>query len=130
MVDKLKIHARLIGEIVTVTVIVIFAMVSLLPTASLFGTPKINDGDLTYHGQIKNHKYDGKGKLTFQNADYYVGDFKDGRFANQGKFVSHDGWEFQGKFRHGVPNGKGQIKQQNQIIFQGDFKNGEVNHAN
>ena len=40
----------------------------------LFGTPKINDGDLTYHGQIKNHKYDGKGKLTFQNADYYVGD--------------------------------------------------------
>ena len=36
MGGKLKIHARLIGEIVTVTVIVIFAMVSLLPTASLF----------------------------------------------------------------------------------------------
>lgn len=47
-------------------------------------------GGSTYQGGIKGSSFEGKGKLTRSNEDYYEGSFRDGKKHGWGKLKNGD----------------------------------------
>lgn len=93
-------------------------------------TLRLNDGKITYSGPILASKPTGKGKVTFDNGDAYIGDFKDGLFSGKGKFISHNGWRYEGHFERGLPQGQGQLTTKDNTIYDGTFDKGMYTHEN
>jgi len=84
---------------------------------------------IVYDGGMLKNKFNGHGKLTLKNKDYYVGDFKDGQFSGHGTFKSHEKWQYRGNFTAGVPDGKGTLTTADKKNYRGVFKKGELVHA-
>ena len=49
------------------------------------------DGCVEYEGDFKEGKYDGEGKYIYENGDYYIGQFKDGLYNGKGKEYDKNG---------------------------------------
>ncbi len=69
----------------------------------------ILDGGLKYSGKLLNGIPHGYGKLTWQNGDYYEGNFKFGKRNGQGKRVNVDGSEYSGDYIDDKPHGRGKM---------------------
>ena len=124
-----KITRRQLGELLAVIVIVVFAVLSLRPQRQHVTAYSLDQKAMTYTGELAKHKFTGKGTLKFKNHDYYVGDFKAGRFNGTGTFVSHKGWRYQGHFAKGVPTGHGQLTVNHKVVAEGQVKDGELINA-
>ncbi|MGT2933938.1 hypothetical protein [Streptococcus catagoni] len=83
-----------------------------------------NNGKIKYTGYVVNHRMNGKGKLVYENGDYYVGDFHDGVFEGKGTYNAKTGWSYKGDFKKGEADGKGVLKAKNNKVYKGTFKQG------
>ena len=87
---------------------------------------------LKYEGDVKDDKFDGKGKLYRKDGTLlYEGDFKDNEFSGKGKEYREDGTAlfYEGDFQinedgEGEKNGKGKMYYLDSItlLYEGDFK--------
>ncbi|PCK00749.1 MAG: hypothetical protein COA42_23810 [Alteromonadaceae bacterium] len=68
----------------------------------------------------------GKGKLLWDNASYYEGDFKDGLFDGYGKFVHPSGVIHEGGYSIGLAHGAGKVTFVNGDIYEGEFVKDEI----
>ena len=103
------------------------------------------NGDI-YEGELKDSKFNGKGKLISANEEVYEGDFVDGEKTGYGKITFPDqavyegylekgelkgkgkmtwinGYEYTGEFDRSALNGKGKLLKNNGDVYEGDFLN-------
>lgn len=70
----------------------------------------IKDQQFTYTGFLLKGVPEGTGMMVFQNGDTYTGDFKSGKFNDQGTLTSKkDKWTYKGSFKNGSPDGNGEM---------------------
>ncbi|WP_429970322.1 hypothetical protein ACQW5G_04735 [Fructilactobacillus sp. Tb1] len=115
-------------EILVTILLVVCGIYSLLPSHQHVTEYKIDHGQMSYNGNLLNHKFDKEGKLTYADHDSYKGDFKDGQFNGKGTFTSKDHWTYTGTFKDGVPDGHGKLVI-NGKTYQGNFKKGQLVNA-
>lgn len=88
----------------------VFFMLIFLVTLPHMHKGVIKDEQFTYTGTLLKGVPEGKGIMVFQNGDTYTGDFKAGKFNDQGTFTSKkDKWTYSGSFKAGSPNGNGEM---------------------
>ena len=85
-----------------------------------YGRIFMPDGNI-YKGEIKDSKYNGKGKLILTDAEY-EGLFENGEFKN-GKLKWNNGYEYEGDFNGFCLNGKGKLINNEGDSYEGDFVN-------
>ena len=85
----------------------------------------IPNGDI-YEGEMKDSKFNGKGKLTYLNGDLYEGEFLDGEKNGNGKLIFEDKTEYEGPFEKGEFRGKGKMKWKNGYEYEGDFNGSKL----
>jgi len=77
-------------------------------------------------GEYKDDLPSGKGKMIFKNADYYDGDWKEGKFEGQGRFVLRaTGISYHGQFIQGLKDGYGVEERGDGSKYEGHFKEGQ-----
>jgi len=82
--------------------------------------------DFIYLGEYKDDLPSGKGKMIFKNADYYDGDWKEGKFEGQGRFVLRaTGISYHGQFIQGLKDGYGVEERGDGSKYEGHFKEGQ-----
>ena len=73
--------------------------------------------------------------VIYPNGNKYIGEMKDGRYDGKGKFNWNDGDMYEGEYKDGVRDGKGKMVYYNNnfskyilpIKYEGDFNNGSIN---
>ena len=60
-------------------------------------------------GCVEGDCENGKGKYTFDNESYYVGDFQDGYFHGYGKYIWPSGAFYEGEFKKDMFHGQGRM---------------------
>jgi hypothetical protein len=78
-----------------------------------------------YYGSLRNGKFDGHGKLEWDNGTVYEGGFRDGVFSGRGKLRASDGRSYSGEFARGQFDGRGRFEAPSGEIYEGDFVAGE-----
>ena len=76
------------------------------------------DGSV-YEGLTKNNKFNGKGRLTHANGDYYIGQWQDGVANGYGIFVDKKGGSiYDGNWKNDKYDGYGiETWNHNSIIY-------------
>jgi len=75
-----------------------------------------------YTGIFKDGKPHGKGKMTYEDGDYYEGDFVEGHQTGKGIMVKTSiKCIYKGDFVNGLLNGNGIKKYDNGDIYEGEF---------
>ena len=72
-------------------------------------------------------KYPKRGIMVTNNADYYEGDFVNGKREGEGMIIYSNGIKYEGFFVGGNPNGKGKLYDKEGDIYEGEFKGGKLN---
>lgn len=83
----------------------------------------------TMQGCISGNCYDGYGVMIYDDASYYLGDFKDGVSSGSGSYYLPDGTSVRGSFSKDQPNGFCIMKYPENDIrekYVGDFSYGKV----
>ena len=83
---------------------------------------KYSDGNV-FEGELKNGRFDGKGKIILCDKGVYEGEFKNGKIEGKGKMVYSDGNFYEGNWKENKYDGKGILKKRN-----GDFLDGIWNN--
>ena len=123
--EKYKIYlTRHNLELLTVTVIVISAIVAFTSGIPSQGVLTLDKGAIKYNGSLVRGKMSGQGTLTFKNGDVYKGHFKNGMFNGQGTFTAKAGWKYEGNFVNGQADGQGKLTTENNVVYKGKFKQG------
>jgi hypothetical protein len=104
--------------------VALLAMASLAHAAG--GAPDIvtPDGG-RYYGAVVHGKFQGHGRIEWDNGTTYEGGFKDGQFDGRGTYSAADGRRYVGEFANGQFHGRGRFEAANGEIYEGDFDNGE-----
>jgi len=100
----------------------------LLSFFNKFSEFRINlDNGNYYIGELKNEIPNGKGTLYNKKGKIkYEGNFYDGKFTANGKFIYDNGNYYEGQFINGVKQGKGIIYNKNgDILYEGEFNSGK-----
>jgi len=71
------------------------------------GTGFFNKQTITYKGDFKQGKYEGRGKLQKASGDLYIGDFLNGKYHGKGYYRWPNGEYYTGSFFNGKRHGKG-----------------------
>ena len=78
-----------------------------------------------YIGEFKDKLKHGKGLAYFKNGQKYRGEFINGKFEGNGKFIDGYGNYYIGEFKKGSRHGKGILYDKNgNILYEGDFSDG------
>ena len=84
----------------------------------------INFANGTYVGEVKGDSIaNGKGTMTFNDGNKYVGEFKDNQYNGFGKFYKNDVLVYEGNYINNNKEGKGIYYYSVGNKFEGDFKN-------
>mmetsp|Transcript_50046 Transcript_50046/g.107713 ORF Transcript_50046/g.107713 Transcript_50046/m.107713 type:complete len:260 (-) Transcript_50046:187-966(-) len=75
-----------------------------------------------FHGQVKNGKFHGRGKMVWSSGESYEGYFAEGLMHGQGKYKHSDGGRYQGQFRGNLREGYGIFTFSNGILYEGGWK--------
>ena len=78
-----------------------------------------------YYGSLANGKFQGHGRLEWDNGTVYEGAFEDGVFSGRGRLTGTDGRAYTGDFGRGQFNGRGRFEAPSGEIYEGEFQNGE-----
>ena len=86
----------------------------------------IFDNGYYYIGQFKDNIPNGKGNAYDQNGNLmYEGDFINGVREGNGKLIVDNGYYYIGQFKDNIINGKGNVYDKNgNVMYEGDFING------
>ena len=85
---------------------------------------------ITYEGDFHNDLYDGKGKYTFSNGEYYIGEWSKGERNGKGKEYYNDNkLRYDGDFVNGKYEGNGEYYFENEEYYIGQFLEGK-RHGN
>ena len=60
-----------------------------------------------YEGEYVNDKFEGNGKYTYGNGEYYVGEWKNGLRNGKGKFYKNGNIRYEGDFANDKFKGNG-----------------------
>ncbi len=77
-----------------------------------------------YYGTLVSGVYEGKGKIVWDNNDYYEGSFRKGLYHGQGKMVVKNSIVYEGEFTEGKITGFGTMSYHEGDIYTGFFKDG------
>lgn len=82
-----------------------------------------------YVGDWDNGIYNGNGVLyRTDGSQYYIGEFKNGKFNGHGTLFYIDGRKYEGDFKDGKINGKGvEYRPDGSKFYEGEWKNGKMN---
>ena len=84
----------------------------------------INFANGTYVGEVEGDSIaNGKGTMTFNDGNKYVGEFKDNQYNGFGKFYKNDVLVYEGNYINNNKEGKGIYYYSGGNKFEGDFKN-------
>ncbi|MBM7635732.1 MORN repeat-containing protein [Streptococcus saliviloxodontae] len=122
--DRLSQISRGQWELLAAIVILVFGLSVVAIPISHQGKLTYDSGNISYQGQVVNHRMNGQGTLTFQNGDVYKGHFVNGVMDGQGTLTAKAGWSYTGSFRQGQADGKGTLKTASGKIYKGTFKQG------
>ena len=79
-----------------------------------------------FKGLWENDRLGNFGIFMEKNGDYYMGDFKDGKFEGQGELEVQGKFRYKGNFKNDVIEGKGWMENfENGTKYEGDWKEGE-----
>ncbi|HYR32994.1 MAG TPA: hypothetical protein VEQ87_01760, partial [Burkholderiales bacterium] len=78
-----------------------------------------------YHGSLRDGKFQGHGRIEWDNGNAYEGAFEDGVFSGRGRLKGADGRLYNGDFARGQFNGRGRFESPSGEIYEGDFQAGE-----
>lgn len=79
-----------------------------------------------YYGEILNQKFDGKGKISFENGDFYQGNFSESLINGVGVYKYTDGTFFTGYFKDGLKDGPGKMVFKDKTIIKGTWKSDQL----
>eukprot|EP00747_Dinoflagellata_sp_TGD_P165858 gnl/TRDRNA2_/TRDRNA2_187801_c0_seq1.p1 gnl/TRDRNA2_/TRDRNA2_187801_c0~~gnl/TRDRNA2_/TRDRNA2_187801_c0_seq1.p1 ORF type:complete len:205 (-),score=41.96 gnl/TRDRNA2_/TRDRNA2_187801_c0_seq1:104-718(-) len=85
-------------------------------------TQEYDDGRV-FHGQCRNGKFNGNGKMTWKNGDYYEGTWVDGEQHGDGVYMHGDGARYQGQFKHNFREGYGVFNFADGSLYEGMWHN-------
>jgi hypothetical protein len=114
-----------------------------------YGVHVLHNGS-KYEGLFEKNLFNGDGRLIYDNGDYYIGQWANGRIDGKGLFVSSDGstykggWKkdshhgygvstwangsyYEGNHNCGTRDGKGKFINANKVIYEGEFKGNCLN---
>ncbi len=80
----------------------------------------------SYVGEFKEGKFHGQGKYIHLNGNIYIGEHKNGKRDGQGTFTIPSGAKYVGEFKDGKPNGQGIDTSANGNKYVGNFKDGKT----
>ncbi|CAD8059718.1 unnamed protein product [Paramecium primaurelia] len=86
-----------------------------------FDTIKLIGGN-TYNGEWLDSLPDGKGKYTFSDQSYYIGDFMKGQFHGKGEFKSKEGTYYRGQWQYNQMHGQGIYNYNNGCKYEGSWE--------
>lgn len=104
-----------------------FALIFLLVTAAWAQEQPIAvspDGG-RYYGAIRDGRFNGRGRLEWDNGTRYEGGFENGMYHGRGRLTSADGRTYSGEFDKGQFHGRGRYEAPSGEIWEGDFEKGE-----
>ena len=78
-----------------------------------------------YYGALRNGRFEGHGRLEWDNGTVYEGAFENGVFSGRGRLRAADGRSYSGEFARGQFDGRGRFEAPSGEIFEGDFQAGE-----
>lgn len=110
-------------EILSVLAILL-AAASILLSKPYKKTLSLDQGRITYDGEVVDHRLNGKGELIYDTGDRYEGNFSHGTFSGKGSFISSQGWSYTGDFQKGQAHGNGKLTLEDGRVFEGKFKQG------
>ncbi len=79
----------------------------------------------TYNGLIFNNVPNGKGKMTYNNGNYF-GEWKDGKKNGIGQYTWKEGDVYEGEWKDNKRSGKGKYIWKNGGVYEGDFLDGKL----
>jgi group I intron endonuclease len=82
------------------------------------------DDNAVYEGDVIGGKAHGRGKLTWNNGDSYIGQFNMNARTGKGVFFWADGKNYEGEFAEGEITGKGRFLWHNGDKLEGEFLKG------
>lgn len=91
------------------------------------GKGKMFVNGVLYEGTFVDSKWEGKGKVVYENGDTYTGDFKSDKMHGQGTFTWVNGDKYVGGFVNGYREGKGTYYFNDGRKYVGDIAKGEIN---
>ena len=78
-----------------------------------------------YYGSLRDGKFQGHGRLEWDNGNAYEGAFEDGLYSGRGRLKNADGRSYSGDFARGQFSGRGRFEAASGEIYEGDFQAGE-----
>jgi len=86
------------------------------------GNGKITCSDGYYEGEIKNEKFNGKGKYYYFDGDYYDGYWLNDKFFKGTDSFIYDNGYYEGGFYNYKKHGKGKYYFNNGNYFEGKYQ--------
>jgi len=82
------------------------------------------NGNLSYEGDFLDNKAEGYGKMIYEDGEYYIGEFKNGKLNGNGKMYYKKGnLKYEGNYVDGKMEGYGKYIFENGEYYIGEFKN-------
>ena len=78
-----------------------------------------------YFGSLRDGKFQGHGRLEWDNGTVYEGAFEDGLYSGRGRLKNADGRSYSGDFAKGQFSGRGRFEAASGESYEGDFQAGE-----
>ena len=104
---------------------VCFLLVINLAYAADVAPDAIAPDGARYYGTLRKGKFEGHGRLEWDNGTQYEGGFQDGMFSGRGRLRASDGRSYNGEFARGQFDGRGRFEAPSGETYEGDFVNGE-----
>ena len=78
-----------------------------------------------YYGSLVRGKFQGHGRIEWDNGTAYEGGFQNGQYQGRGTYSAPDGRRYAGEFANGQFHGRGRFEAPNGEIYEGDFEKGD-----
>ncbi|HET7671610.1 MAG TPA: C13 family peptidase [Burkholderiales bacterium] len=79
-----------------------------------------------YYGALREGKFNGRGRLEWDNGARYEGGFENGLYHGRGRLTTADGRAYSGEFEKGQFHGRGRYEAPSGEVWEGDFEKGEL----
>lgn len=80
----------------------------------------------TYHGELKDGLFHGRGELQWADGGSYVGKFQNGLMHGEGELIEPNGTRHKGLYQNGMMHGKGHIKFAEGGSYFGEFDQNQM----
>lgn len=82
-----------------------------------------------YHGDIRDARFHGEGRIEWPNGSRYEGMFIEGLAEGEGRYEFPDGTVYEGEFKDGMLHGQGKVTHASGEVYAGRFENDTIVHG-